>query len=1547
MPDYSNIYISGSKLEATTIGVEYASTGNFNVLTLNGTGVALSGHKHSTNDLTNFGGGLSGISSLGNVPSGVYVYTTGLNSFTTGVITSFARTILDDSDVNSVRSTLGLSSLISVSGLLTLGTGVTSDIILSDAVGYNTVFNNNRKNIDFTVKGTGGTDQFYYDASLGRLGVNTSSPDATLHIVSDCSLDGMKIESTTNCTTGVHLFMLHRPGQTPVDGSYPCTISLAGRDYNDNVIYYAKLKSRAVYTNNNSSTGTLGEFYIYVDKNGIDNTALRLGNSLLALGTTNTISSGSNLYNLIGSGNTYNGNAFNNFGNNNYSNPSLNTIIVGSDNTSYANNNQIVGRNIELEGSGTTAIGYSAYHSGNLGYILGSNIDSTGNYSVLLGQSHNNSGNNVIIVGLNNIDLGSNNISVGSNLLTNASSAINIGQGSQYIGNTGVNIGVNNTISGDNNFVVGNNINVVSTGLFICGQSININNVTDAIVLERNVNVSNASGIVIVGRGNNIASTNNTVAIYGYKNSTDGPLRNSTVIGDQNSISTVSGSVVIGSLSTISGSINNSISIGQQNYAAGNNFNNIQLGNYNNQLGQRLLTNGSATGTSNGNNNAFVNTITIGNQNIYSESGNTILTIGNKNNTNGNYSTIVGHINTTRNAGYGILLGKSNYLVGEDNILTGNNNNVYGNSSVVLSPRGSNVYGEDSIVIGNNEFVSNGTVIGYDNDLYGNNNNLIGSNNTVGGVKYAFSASINNSAISTYTINALTNLVPGDRIFVYLYNPAGSDNSQRYVFDRTIATNGVQFSNGITQVTVNNGNIPVISANRSNLNNFNDGPDFTIPTTATGFIIKANSGSNNYLYGDANTVSNGTGNIILGNLNNINNGIGNIIIGNSHTYAGSNSLVIGPSSSRNIILSNNLIINSGLGINNTLIVATDNTVYSSFDNVNKRLGLGNISPRSTLDVSGTITASALRLGLSATANNILSTDSNGNISSVSRTTNTGVTSGILYRVSETLSSGIERLRYNTSNYGLTLYNNEASDPNTLHPALTIVPNEGMVFNVQGNFYDDEFNLTINGSGDPGPILLQTEYNNNRIVMHDTVSRNSIFKQDTRTSGLAYFPNLQTSGTYLAIDRSNKALVYSRFSPNTLMVTDTTSVGTGYKSVRWFHNDKLLCISPASDHTTVSDSFSESDYNTIISNNSNGNYQTIFNRLGYGSPAGSGFVVLFSGGSVSQRGLRIDYNTSKIGINTTPSELTSKNNTLVVNGSIFANSLRVGEAATSGYALVAADSSGNLSYRAIDLGLAAPTLQYPFIVETANNVTKLKLTSKDSAGVSLVSSGPNNDLGRILAWNGSSNDWYSPEHLRVYKGTTNERLHNLMFGKYASNYYLDTNNAHYFSAGSFHTSENTYQGSSQYAQYYLRGSGSSAGESLYLTTNFSINGGGSSPVVYNSICLPDTLDQLFQTWHYDIVISVLGRNTTNNTTVAGAINIRGAYKCLSTGGSRGTPTQLGSPIVSTFTDSALNSIGAELVSYGPRILGLRCTGVAGYVTMWSATARINQISLPTF
>jgi hypothetical protein len=187
----------------------------------------------------------------------------------------------------------------------------------------------------------------------------------------------------------------------------------------------------------------------------------------------------------------------------------------------------------------------------------------------------------------------------------------------------------------------------------------------------------------------------------------------------------------------------------------------------------------------------------------------------------------------------------------------------------------------------------------------------------------------------------------------------------------------------------------------------------------------------------------------------------------------------------------------------------------------------------------------------------------------------------------------------------------------------------------------------------------------------------------------------------------------------------------------------------------------------------------------------------------------------------------------------------------------------------------------------------------------------------------------------------------MFGKYASNYYLDTNNAHYFSAGAFHTSENTYQGSSQYVQYYLRGSGGDAGGQFYLTSEFSVDNSQPSVVSYNSISLPSSLDQLFQCWYYDVTISILARNTSNNATAAGAINIRGAYKCLGSNGIRGTLTQMGSPVVSTFADSALSSMTAELLPFGPRVLGLRCGGVAGYITMCSAVAKINQISLPSF
>ena len=104
-----------------------------------------------------------------------------------------------------------------VSGTLNIGSGTVYDIVLSETTGNRTIFNQNNLNIDLAVSGTGAGDVLFYDASTSRLGLNTESPDAALHVVTDCALDGIKVESVTNCATGVKLLLVHNTQTAPVD----------------------------------------------------------------------------------------------------------------------------------------------------------------------------------------------------------------------------------------------------------------------------------------------------------------------------------------------------------------------------------------------------------------------------------------------------------------------------------------------------------------------------------------------------------------------------------------------------------------------------------------------------------------------------------------------------------------------------------------------------------------------------------------------------------------------------------------------------------------------------------------------------------------------------------------------------------------------------------------------------------------------------------------------------------------------------------------------------------------------------------------------------------------------------------------------------------------------------------------------------------------------------------------------------------------------------------------------------------------------------------
>jgi len=192
-----------------------------------------------------------------------------------------------------------------VSGTLNIGSGTVHDIVLSETTGNRTIFNQNNLNIDFAVSGTGTSDVLFFDASTGRLGLNTEIPGAAFHVVTDCALDGIKVESVTNCATGVKLLLVHNTPMAPETGSFPATIELAGRDNNFNTINYGQIRSKIL---NPATNSTSGEILFTVDHTGVNKEVFRSTLVNTVLGGLNQASG--NEYNVVGFNNVATGLAY-------------------------------------------------------------------------------------------------------------------------------------------------------------------------------------------------------------------------------------------------------------------------------------------------------------------------------------------------------------------------------------------------------------------------------------------------------------------------------------------------------------------------------------------------------------------------------------------------------------------------------------------------------------------------------------------------------------------------------------------------------------------------------------------------------------------------------------------------------------------------------------------------------------------------------------------------------------------------------------------------------------------------------------------------------------------------------------------------------------------------------------------------------------------------------------------------------------------------------------------------------------------------------------
>lgn len=389
----------------------------------------------------------------------------------------------------------------------------TANIVLPALSGQNTIINNQAYNADFQVKGTGLTNQLYFDASTGRLGINTNTPSTILHIIGKCANDTMRLESSTSCATGVALTLFHNPSTGSDIDDYPATINLAGRNSNAQQTNFAQLRSRVLGTGINA---TSGEFVVNVDYLGVPTTTLTTNPKKITIGLSGIAENNNNI--LIGNFVDISG---------------YNSIVVGHNSSisgAASSGNIVIGHNTDVIGAQNILNAHNSTVSGNNNFISGpsnnisgsyiigfmSNNDISGTYNIVNGFDNDFSGNYNALFGYNNtVNSSISGIIYGNNNTISNISGFIVGNNNTVSG-TGLNVlGILNNISGNNNTTIGRLDSISGSGNYALGNSNNVNT-TGTIALGNNITATGNNNILV---GSNIVDTINNSVILGVNSS--------------------------------------------------------------------------------------------------------------------------------------------------------------------------------------------------------------------------------------------------------------------------------------------------------------------------------------------------------------------------------------------------------------------------------------------------------------------------------------------------------------------------------------------------------------------------------------------------------------------------------------------------------------------------------------------------------------------------------------------------------------------------------------------------------------------------------------------------------------------------------------------------------------------------------------------------------------------------------------------------------------------------------------------------------------------
>jgi hypothetical protein len=406
------------------------------------------------------------------------------------------------------------------------------------------------------------------------------------------------------------------------------------------------------------------------------------GIDIVSLGKDINITHYGNFSNVVGRGNTINGNGYYSdvYGSDNL-NSGFKAIIVGKGNTNslLSSETTIVGRINESYNEKQVIVGERNIATAVRSYTVGQNNDNYGTSGYMFGEENliNSSNLNSYIIGRSNT--------------SNANAQDN------YI------LGLSNSIDGltNNNYLVGKS-NLISS-LSVENTSVGYNNTINgggdySNVFGRN-NTSTANGnSTIVGVSNTISNGTGDY-IFGQEN----------VIGNNNNTYRAS---VFGSINTIDG--NDSATYGYNNTVTSTSTRSHVFGLGNTSSGADAVIVGS------GNRNNGVNSMVVG--------------YGNINTLSGSNSNIFGRGNTSNATGLSVY-GSGNHVTGADSATYGYGNRISINSTRTLTFGLENTsFSRNQINVGSGNLNSgiDSWVIGYGNNLKtGNFNYIVGNNNII------------------------------------------------------------------------------------------------------------------------------------------------------------------------------------------------------------------------------------------------------------------------------------------------------------------------------------------------------------------------------------------------------------------------------------------------------------------------------------------------------------------------------------------------------------------------------------------------------------------------------------------------------------------------------------------------------------------------------------------------------------------------------------------------------------------------------------------------